>query len=138
MLPKHSDWIGQSVLTCSRGVSVRIGKRIIAARERLGLSREECAAKVGVSYWALSKYETDERTPSPEILARLVDALKVSFDYLLGRTDLPDPAPAVVREATVLYRATEDLTPEQREKLMDYIEWLKHEHERKGIRTKRD
>jgi len=68
-----------------------IGKRLAEERARIGLSREELARRVGVSYSAIAKYETGERTPPPDVLMRLAEILRVSIDYLLGRTDNPQP-----------------------------------------------
>ncbi|HHW26216.1 MAG TPA: helix-turn-helix transcriptional regulator [Firmicutes bacterium] len=66
-----------------------LGKRLVALREQQGLSREELAKRLNLSYWAIAKYETDERMPSPDILSRLADFFGVSIDYLVGRTDDP-------------------------------------------------
>lgn len=66
-----------------------LGKRLVALREQQGLSREELAKRLNLSYWAIAKYETDERMPSSDILSRLADFFGVSIDYLVGRTDDP-------------------------------------------------
>jgi len=34
------------------------------------------------------RYERDEATPSVEVASKLADALDVSLDYLVGKTDL--------------------------------------------------
>ncbi|NSW84490.1 MAG: helix-turn-helix transcriptional regulator [Syntrophothermus sp.] len=70
-------------------VRLTLGKRLIGLREQRGLSREELAKRLNLSYWAIAKYETDERMPSSDILSRLADFFGVSIDYLVGRTDDP-------------------------------------------------
>lgn len=67
------------------------GKRLKYLREKNKISREDFAQKVGVSYWSVSKYETDSRTPDPETISRIADLFDVSVDYLMLRTDDPSP-----------------------------------------------
>lgn len=56
------------------------GIRLRAARKMAGLSMEDLAAKLGgrVTKQAISKYETGRMMPSPEVLDRLVEVLKVA------------------------------------------------------------
>jgi len=106
-----------------------LGGRIRSARERLGISRESLAERLDLSYWALAKYEAGDRTPSPEVLAKLATELGVTTDYLLGRAEEPE----LPEDVQVWLRHASDLTPEQRQRLREYIEFLKFEHRRKGI-----
>jgi transcriptional regulator with XRE-family HTH domain len=55
------------------------------------MSRKELADKLAVSHWAIAKYETDERVPDHDIIAKLSAVFNVTTDYLLGRTDDPTP-----------------------------------------------
>ncbi len=64
-------------------------ERLKELREEKHISRDELAKAVKLSYWAIAKYETGERTPDPETLQRLADFFGCSVDYLLGRTDDP-------------------------------------------------
>jgi transcriptional regulator with XRE-family HTH domain len=66
-----------------------IGAVIKNLRKKHKLSREELAKRLDISYWTLSKYENDERTPPPEVLIKFSNYFNVSTDYLLGRTDDP-------------------------------------------------
>ena len=56
------------------------GQRLRAARKMAGLSMEDLAAKIGgiVSKQAIGKYETGQMMPSPEVLEKLVEVLKVA------------------------------------------------------------
>jgi len=65
------------------------GNRLKHLRESHKLSREVLAQKLGLSYWALSKYETGARTPDPDTINKIADFFGVSTDYLLGRIDKP-------------------------------------------------
>jgi len=44
----------------------------------------------GISKSFIYDLEKRDRTPSAEVLLKLAEALDVSTDYLLGRTDNPD------------------------------------------------
>src|ERR1700761_4283881 len=65
-------------------------ERLRTAREKRSLSQTELAEKAGFQPSAISHFETGSRAPSFDNLKRLADALNVTTDYLLGRTD--DPA----------------------------------------------
>lgn len=67
-----------------------IGSRLKYLREKNKLSRESLSQKLGISYWALSKYETDGRTPDPDTINKFADFFGVSTDYILGRIDNPE------------------------------------------------
>ena len=56
------------------------GMRLRAARKMAGLSMEELAAELGgrVTKQAISKYETGRMMPSPEVLAKLIEVLKIA------------------------------------------------------------
>jgi Zn-dependent peptidase ImmA (M78 family)/transcriptional regulator with XRE-family HTH domain len=56
------------------------GQRLRAARKMAGLSMEDLAAKLGgmVTKQAIAKYETGRMMPSPEVLEKLVEVLKIA------------------------------------------------------------
>jgi transcriptional regulator with XRE-family HTH domain len=62
-----------------------LGDRLRAVRRRLGVSQVELAAKSGVQQQSISRVERNERLyMRSDVLARLVKALGVSADELLG------------------------------------------------------
>jgi len=111
---------------------VTLGERLKRTRGERGLTQEELAAMVHVSDATINRYEKNLRRPGPEMLRLLGDALQVSADYLLGRTD--DPQPGVVREraAAWLYGDPDDLTEEELDELRKYKEWLKARRKGRG------
>ena len=68
------------------------GDRLLVARAKRGMSQAELATKTRLPPAVISHFETGVRQfPSADTLVKLTDALRVSSDYLLGRT--PDMSP---------------------------------------------
>lgn len=63
-------------------------ERLKKVREEKNVSREQAAKALGITYSALSKYETNKREPDFELLDKMANYYDVSVDYLLGRTKL--------------------------------------------------
>ena len=55
-----------------------------------GLSQLQLASKTGLKQVAISFFETGRRSPSLANLKRLADALEVTSDYLVGRSNFPE------------------------------------------------
>lgn len=64
--------------------------RIMELRKKLGYSQQELANILFVNQTAVSQWERNATTPSPNILIKLCELFYTTTDYLLGRTD--DPA----------------------------------------------
>lgn len=92
-------------------------KRLQEARDRRELSQDELAKRANLQPSAISHFETGARKPSFDNLKRLSDALEVSSDYLLGRTNEPDG----IIEGDTLYRDYENLTSNEREIARDFM-----------------
>lgn len=66
-----------------------IGKRVRKQREYLGLSREEFAEKVDISWRFLAEIENGTKGMSAETLYKICTAFNISSDHLLlGRENL--------------------------------------------------
>lgn len=78
------------------------GARLRAARKMAGLSMEDLAAKLGglVTKQAISKYEQGQMMPSPEVLGKLIEVLKIAT---WGASPLRPP-PQELEEAHMLER----------------------------------
>jgi transcriptional regulator with XRE-family HTH domain len=62
---------------------IGLGPRIRAAREKLGLSQQELAARARISVPVLNRLENGQRAnPGLETLRALARALRVTMDYL--------------------------------------------------------
>jgi len=64
-----------------------LGKRLRYLRDRRGLSQKFVAKKFGFANNTLSGYESGDRKPSPELIAKFAEFYEVTTDYLLGITD---------------------------------------------------
>jgi len=62
-------------------------ERLKAVRERRGMSQADLAKKAGLQPTAISHFETGTRSPSFDNLRKLADALTVSTDFLMGRSE---------------------------------------------------
>lgn len=60
-----------------------VGERIRKARKAKGLTQEELAKSLGVSFAMIGQYERGERNPKLDTLQRIADALDVNVGLLL-------------------------------------------------------
>ncbi|MBQ8087896.1 MAG: helix-turn-helix transcriptional regulator [Clostridia bacterium] len=71
------------------------GKRLREVRQTREIMQEQLAEMADISRVMIGRYETTDQLPALDTLVRIADALGVSADYLLGRTDALD-APLTV------------------------------------------
>jgi transcriptional regulator with XRE-family HTH domain len=71
-------------------MSKTFGDRLKTARDVRGWNQGELAEATGLQVSAISHFETGTRSPSFDNLRKLADALQVTTDYLIGRSDSPD------------------------------------------------
>ena len=65
-----------------------IGERITKARLRLNMNQKELCEKTGITESTLSRFERGLREPRASAIKELSKALEVSFDYLMGVTEV--------------------------------------------------
>ena len=104
-------------------------RRLRNARTARNLSQSELARRAGLQASAVSHFETGTRKPSFDNLKRLADALRVTTDYLLGRTDLMDASAATVDK---LHRHYSGLSAEYQEMADEFIQMLAQKAKQKG------
>jgi transcriptional regulator with XRE-family HTH domain len=81
-----------------------LGQQITTLRKKKGISQADLGKRVETSGDIIGRYERDEVKPSIEVVIRMADALEVSLDYLVGKTDieLDNSALNRIREVTAL------------------------------------
>jgi len=97
------------------------GDRLRTARELRKLSQSELAEKAKLQPSAVSHFETGRRAPSFQNLKALSDALKVTTDYLIGRSDEINVSNSV---AVKLLRHAEKMSGEDLETLTRMAEMM--------------
>ena len=96
-------------------------ERLRMAREFRKLNQSELASRAGLQASAVSHFETGSRKPSFDNLRRLADALRVTTDYLLGRSDDMETLSTSVDR---LHRRYAGLSTEYQEMADEFIEML--------------
>ena len=100
-----------------------IGNRIAELRRERGLNQDELAELATLSRISIARYETGKIEPGAKALGRIADALEVSTDVLLGRSDEPpdfvpkNEAPQT-EEARIISGGIDKLPKEQREQAL--------------------
>lgn len=69
-----------------------LGLRLRKLRTSFKLNQEELGKKIGVGKTTISQYESETRSPDTGTLQKIAEVFNVSTDYLLGRTDDPNPS----------------------------------------------
>lgn len=87
--------------------------------------------KLDISNGSISKWNASH--PNSEPLKKVADFFDVSTDYLLGRTGNPKINNGNSTETDMLIAAhiREGLSEEEKEEVMNYIEFLKSKHNHK-------
>jgi len=68
----------------------KFSDRLREVREKKGWSQADLAEAAKLQVTAISHFETNRRSPSFDNLRKLADALKVTSDYLIGRSEVPN------------------------------------------------
>ncbi len=66
----------------------KLGKRIKERRAELNITQTQLASAAKMTPAAISQFESGSRMPSFDSLSKLSEVLKVSTDYLIGKTDI--------------------------------------------------
>ncbi len=69
-----------------------VGERLRELRKSKDLTQAQVADGINCTPAAYNRYESGERQPSMETLAKLADYFGASLDYLYGRAPLSDSA----------------------------------------------
>lgn len=64
------------------------GDNMMLLRKKKKLSQSALGKMIGTSGDVIGRYERGDITPSIEVVSKIADALEVSVDYLIGKTNL--------------------------------------------------
>jgi HTH-type transcriptional regulator, competence development regulator len=128
-----------------------LGDRLRRLRLEKKLTQEELGKKINVTKVSISGYENGNRTPDTETLQKLADFFNVTTDYLLGRTDNPNPPEDDDKELGTLAKINQlikehgieqmgffdiekwkSLSEEEIEEIIKHFEWVVHKAREKN------
>ncbi|WP_186430911.1 XRE family transcriptional regulator [Clostridium sp. BSD9I1] len=111
-----------------------LGFRIKKLREDANISQLDLAKYLNIGNTTLSQYESGKRVPSDSIKRQIAEHFNVSLDYLMGYSDIKEQADKILnnKETTIALHNEngydENLPPEAKKELEDFIEFLKHKY----------
>lgn len=103
------------------------------ARKYKNLTQEQLGNLVNVQKSAISKYERGAIQPSQDILIRISEVLNVSVDYLLGKSDIPNPTSSEISDDIIkvaLFDGDEDITDEMWEEVKNFAKYIQAKHKK--------
>src|SRR5690625_3473491 len=121
------------------------GQRLRILRKQKRLTQEQLGKILHVSKVSISGYESGDRTPDTENLQKIADYFEVSVDYLLGRTDNPNPPDedegserdrmihklaTEFPEADLMFEDLANMTAEELEEVYEFIKFKKSQGEK--------
>jgi transcriptional regulator with XRE-family HTH domain len=93
-------------------------ERLKMLRNSRGLTQEAFAQAINCSREAIASYETGKSTPPVEVLIQMADFLRVSLDYLVGRSlNSKVVSPTLILEGEDLFSLYYKLSKEDQERL---------------------
>ena len=95
-------------------------------REKKNVYQKDVAKYLGVDRTTYVKYENGDSTPNPDMLVKLSDYFNVSVDYILGKTNIPQPLNEKLEGVEfALYGEIHDLTEEEKQDILSYVKFKK-------------
>src|SRR3954453_13553585 len=97
-----------------------VGQRLRSARETLGLTQEDVAGALGIQRTSVIAMEAGKRNVSALELRRLARLYRRSVAWVLGE----EPDAELAGDNGALYRATAELSAEDKEQVLRFAEFL--------------
>lgn len=107
-----------------------LGEKVKEKREKRGMNQKQLAEASGISQATISRIESEKvKELKSQALRRLADALGVTVDYLVDKTDKLTPNEIVLSDPTAqeIFRAYEKLSSDRRRQLGDFVRFLEHQ-----------
>lgn len=97
------------------------GEQIRNLRKERGLNQDQLAELASLNRVTIAKYESGRVEPGAHALSRIADALEVSTDVLLGRseeTPAKDDGRPKTEESRIISECVDKMTKEDRERAL--------------------
>lgn len=114
--------------------------RIKQLRNEKGLSQVDLGNVFNISQQTISSYENGSREPDSELLKGLSKYFNVSIDFILGNSDIKEPAEKIIErnndaEYTIALHDNKgydyNLPEEARQEINDFIEFVRQKYGKK-------
>lgn len=92
-------------------------------RKQHYLTQADLAKELNLGASTIGMYENNIRKPSYEVLKKIANYFNVSVDYLINETGYEDAF-----NLDFYIEHIQELSQEEREKVVDFIEFLKEKH----------
>jgi transcriptional regulator with XRE-family HTH domain len=103
----------------------KLGSYLRLIRKKLNLTLRDVEEKTGISNAYLSQLENNKIfCPSPKVLYKLAECYQVSYKYLMKLAGYPTTEKEQI-PAFRLSSSLNALTPEERERVLEFIQFLK-------------
>jgi len=99
-----------------------VGQRLRTARETLGLTQEDVASALGIPRTSVIGMEAGKRNVTALELRRLARLYRRDVAWLIGET--PEETTDSTAEAQALFRATAELSVEDKEQVLRFAQFL--------------
>ena len=117
--------------------------RLKEIRNENRYSQQKLSEQLGVSRSTVAMWENGSSQPDNDMLLHLADIFDVSTDYLLGKTDIKK-APVQTTDAVTfddftfaMHNEAKDLSPENKQKLLDLAQFFKEQQQKEGGEKKK-
>jgi transcriptional regulator with XRE-family HTH domain len=109
----------------SRRIMNTVGERIKSLRTQAEMTQSDLAAKVGLTYVQIGRYEKRGAVPSSDVLSKLADALNTTTDFLMHGS-VQDKASSQINdnELLSLFRSVEKMNNEDKSVIKTVIDAL--------------
>ncbi|OXT13387.1 transcriptional regulator [Streptococcus sp. KR] len=99
-------------------------ERLKKLRKKEKLTQKDIATFLNISQPAYQQFESGKKKMNLETMEKLADYFNVSTDYLLGKTDIPDPDSDIDLDSAIDNSVAYDGTPitdNDREIIKDFL-----------------
>lgn len=106
---------------------IQFGSILRAARTSKGLTQQQLAKQLGVKNTTISNWETDRSQPDPDKIEQLCSLLDLTPAALYGQESTES---LTFDDFTyALYNETRELTPENKEKLLEMAQFFRQKQQ---------
>lgn len=113
---------------------VSLGEKLKGLRQKRDMNQTQLADASGITQATISRIESGEvKQLKSEALKKLAEALEVTVDYLVGKTNKLTPSDIVDSDPTArqIFRGYDKLSPTEKNQVKDFVGFLEKQKKRK-------